>query len=90
MRDVDENEEAGEDVGRPVAATDDGVLPLTYRLDGPDAGLFDFNPSLSQIRTKRGVTYNHEDPACGYVDTDKYNHMHVLRDGDSLRREGRK
>ena len=69
-RDVDENEEAGEDVGRPVAATDDGVLPLTYRLDGPDAGLFDFNPSLSQIRTKRGVTYNHEDPECGYVDTE--------------------
>ena len=67
-RDVDENEEAGEDVGRPVAATDDGVLPLTYRLEGPDASLFDFNPSLSQIRTKRGVTYNHEDPACGYVD----------------------
>ncbi len=68
-RDVDENEEAGEDVGRPITATDDGVLPLTYRLEGPDAGLFDFNPSLSQIRTKRGVTYNHEDPACGYVDT---------------------
>ncbi len=67
-RDVDENEEAGEDVGRPVSATDDGVLPLTYRLEGPDAGLFDFNPSQSQIRTKRGVTYNHEDPSCGYVD----------------------
>ena len=68
-RDVDENEEAGQDVGRPVRATDDGVLPLTYGLGGPDADLFDFNPSSSQIRTKRGVTYNHEDPACGYVDT---------------------
>ncbi len=68
-RDVDENEEVGQDVGRPVRATDDGVLPLTYRLEGPDADLFDFNPSSSQIRTKRGVTYNHEDPECGYVDT---------------------
>ena len=68
-RDVYENEEAGQDVGRAVRATDDGVLPLTYRLDGPDAAKFDFNPSLSQIRTKRGVTYNHEDPECGYVDT---------------------
>ena len=67
-RDVDENEEAGQTVGRPVRATDDGVLPLTYRLEGPDADLFDFNPSSSQIRTKRGVTYNHEDPGCGYVD----------------------
>ena len=66
---MDENEEAGQDVGRPVRATDDGVLPLTYRLDGPDADSFDFNPSSSQIRTKRGVTYNHEDPECGYVDT---------------------
>ena len=67
-RDVDENEEAGQDVGRSVRATDDGVLPLTYRLEGPDAALFDFNPSSAQIRTKRGVTYNHEDPGCGYVD----------------------
>ena len=69
MRDVDESEEVGQDVGRPVRATDDGVLPLTYGLEGPDADSFDFNPSSSQIRTKRGVTYNHEDPGCGYVDT---------------------
>ena len=68
-RDVDENEEAGQDVGRPVRATDDGVRPLTYDLDGPDADLFDFTPSSSQIRTKRGMTYNHEDPECGYIDT---------------------
>ena len=68
-RDVDENEEAGQEVGRPVRATDDGVLPLTYQLEGPDADSFDFNPSSSQVRTKRGVTYNHEDPECGYVDT---------------------
>ena len=69
MRDVDEDEDLGQDVGRPVRATDDGVLPLSYRLEGPDADLFDFNPSSSQIRTKRGVAYNHEDPGCGYVDT---------------------
>ena len=32
--------EAGLVVGSPVSATDtDNVLPLTYRLQGPDAGL---------------------------------------------------
>ena len=37
-----ENAEAGLVVGSPVSATDtDNVLPLTYRLQGPDADSFD-------------------------------------------------
>ena len=71
MRDMYEDDEVGEDVGRrPVSAQDDGVLPLTYRLGGPDADLFDFDTSSGQIRVKRGVTYNHEDEGCGYDDSD--------------------
>ena len=56
-----ETAEAGLVVGSPVSATDtDNVLPLTYRLQGPDADLFDFRASSGQILTKRGVTYDHE------------------------------
>ena len=62
-RRVDENEPAREDIGHEVRANahvDDNVL--TYRLDGPDAELFDFVTSSGQIRTKASL--NHEDPRC--------------------------
>ena len=65
-RPVDENEPAGEDIGHEVRANahvDDNVL--TYRLEGPDAELFDFITSSGQIRTK--ALLNHEDPRC-YVE----------------------
>ena len=65
-RRVDENEPAREDIGHEVRANahvDDNVL--TYRLDGPDAELFDFVTSSGQIRTKASL--NHEDPRC-YVE----------------------
>ncbi len=56
-----ENAEAGLVVGSPVSATDDdNVLPLAYRLHGPDADSFDLQASTGQIRTKRGVVYDHE------------------------------
>ena len=62
-----ENSQPGENIGGPVTADDSDSRAMSYRFDGRDAGLFDFNTSTGQIRTKRGVTYNHEDPACGYV-----------------------
>ena len=65
-RRVAENTPAGENVGSPVAATDQDTTTLTYRLDGPDADLFNFNTRTGQIRTKASL--NHEDPRC-YVDT---------------------
>ena len=56
-----ENAESGLVVGAPVSATDDdNVLPLAYRLHGPDAGSFDLQASTGQIRTKRGVVYDFE------------------------------
>ncbi len=58
---VSENAEAGLVVGTPVSATDDdNVLPLSYRLHGPDANSFDLQASTGQIRTKRGVVYDFE------------------------------
>ena len=63
-RRVEENTPAGENIGSPVTATDQDTTTLTYRLDGPDAGLFSFDTRSAQIRTKAPL--NHEDPQCGY------------------------
>ncbi len=64
-----ENSPAGQNVGLAVRASDSDTGALSYRLEGPDAAKFDFITSTGQIRTKRGVTYNREDPACGFVAT---------------------
>ena len=66
MRNVAENTPAGENVGNPVTATDQDTTTLTYKLNGPDAGMFNFDTRSSQIRTKASL--NHEDQRCGYVD----------------------
>ena len=61
QRNMLENADPGLVVGSPVSATDnDNVLPLTYRLQGPDADSFDLQASSGQIRTKRGVVYDFE------------------------------
>ena len=63
-RTVLENAEPALVVGFPVSATDtDNVLPLTYRLHGPDADSFDLHTTSGQIRTKRGVAYDSETKA---------------------------
>ena len=60
-RNVLENSDPGVVVGAPVSATDDDhVLPLIYQLHGPDKNSFDLQASTGQIRTKRGVAYDHE------------------------------
>ena len=60
-RNVLENAEPGLVVGFAVSATDtDNVLPLTYRLHGPDADSFELHSTSGQIRTKRGVVYDFE------------------------------
>ncbi len=66
---VNEDSPAGQNVGLAVRASDSDTGSLSYRLEGPDAAIFDFITSTGQIRTKRGVTYNREDPACGFVAT---------------------
>ena len=60
-REVPENAEAGEDIGAPVTAADpDDEDTLTYSLEGTDAASFEIVSDGGQIRTKTGVTYNHE------------------------------
>ncbi len=66
---MSENSPAGQNVGLAVRASDSDTGSLSYRLEGPDAVMFDFITSTGQIRTKRGVTYNREDPECGFVAT---------------------
>ena len=60
-REIAENTAAGVDVGAPVTATDaDPADTLTYTLGGADAASFDFVGTTGQIRTKAGVSYDHE------------------------------
>ncbi len=61
-RDVDENTAAGQDVGAVLTATDADMDTLTYTLEGTDQTSFDLvtTSGSAQIRTKTGVTYNHE------------------------------
>ena len=61
-RNVAENSPAGTDVGNAVTATDDDNDTLTYTLEGADAVSFDLVTisGSAQIRTKSGVTYDHE------------------------------
>ena len=60
-RSVAENTAAGQEVGSPVAATDaDTHDTLAYTLGGADAAWFDIVSTSGQLRTKSGVTYDHE------------------------------
>ena len=61
-RGVAENSAAGVDVGAAVTATDtDPGDTLTYTLEGTDVASFDIVSTSGQIRTKTGVTYDHEE-----------------------------
>ena len=53
-----------------LTATDADGDPLTYSLEGADAASFDIASTSGQIRTKTGVTYDHEAKA-GYAVTVK-------------------
>ena len=62
-RSVAENTAAGQNVGAVLTATDaDSSDTLTYTLEGADAASFDIATvsGSGRIRTKTGVTYNHE------------------------------
>ena len=59
-RDIAENTAAGRNVGAAVAATDDDGDTLGYTLGGADVAFFDFVEATGQIRTKSGVSYDHE------------------------------
>ena len=96
-RTIDENSQSGRVVGR-LFADDEDNDSLTYKLIGMDAGMFDFNESNGEIRTKAGETNNYEaitgGNTCGdltesQVGTDRcYEVMVEVRDGlDSNRAE---
>ena len=59
-REVDENTGADQNVGSPVTASDTQSDALTYTLGGADAASFEIVSTNGQIRTKAGVTYDHE------------------------------
>ena len=50
----------GEDIGDAFTATDDDSAMLTYTLEGADADSFQIISTTGQIKTKPGVTYDHE------------------------------
>ena len=51
-RTVEENTEAGRNIGDPVSATDAESDPLTYSLSGTDAASFDIVQATGQLKTK--------------------------------------
>ena len=58
---VSENSDANVNVGSPVTASDlDTGNTLEYSLDATGATSFDIDNSSGQIKTKSGVTYDHE------------------------------
>ena len=61
-RDVEENTAAGQNVGAVLTATDADMDTLTYTLEGADSASFDLVTvsGSAQIRTRTGVTYDHE------------------------------
>ena len=68
-RDLAENTAAGENVGAPVAASDDDTGDaLTYSLGGTDAASFEIVTTSGQIQTKAEVSYDHETKSSYSVD----------------------
>ena len=56
-RDVAENTASGQDVGTPVSADDPNNDPLTYTLEGPDAGSFGINRTTGRLRTSAALDH---------------------------------
>ena len=59
-REINENTGANRNVGAPVTATYTGTCTLIHRLGGTDADSFGIDSSTGQIKTRSGVTYDHE------------------------------
>ena len=60
-RSVVENTAAGENLGTPVAATDNNGDTLTYALGGTDAASFDIDPLAGQLITQEALDYETKD-----------------------------
>ena len=57
MRSVDENTSPGENIGAPVAATDDDNDTLTYALDFTSRDNFGIVPTTGQLQTKANLDF---------------------------------
>ncbi len=58
----------GTPIGDPVTAVDADDATLTYSLSGTDVDFFEIDTATGQLKTKAGVTYDHEDKP-GYTVT---------------------
>ena len=56
-RSIAENTDAGQNIGAPVAATDDSAGTLVYSLDTTGADSFDIDSSTGQLKTKVDLDY---------------------------------
>ena len=56
-RSVDENTSAGENIGIPVAATDEDNDTLEYALSGTDVSSFSIDTSTGQLKTSAALDY---------------------------------
>ena len=62
MRDIAENTEAGQNIGTPVAATDqDPSDTLTYSLSGTDAASFSIVSTTGQLQTQAALDHETKD-----------------------------
>ena len=59
-RSVAENTTPNQNIQHPISATDPDRDRLTYRLGGDDADSFTIIASSGQLRTRSGITYDHE------------------------------
>ena len=78
-RSVAENTAAGQDIGAPVAATDDDNDTLTYSLGGDDAGSFAIVRESGQLQTKAPLDFETKPAYTVTVTaTDPSNASHVI------------
>ena len=82
---VPENTAANQDIGDPVTATDSDVGDtLTYSLDGTDASSFAIDSTTGQIKTRQGVTYDHETKDTYHVAVFVRDSKNIYGDSDTV------
>ena len=87
-RSVTENTAAGQNIGEPVAAPDDGVGTLVYSLGGTDAASFDIDTATGQLETKGDLDHETKDTYTVTVSVtdglDEYSKADTAADDDNI------
>ena len=82
---VPENTAENQDIGDPVTATDSDVGDtLTYSLDTGDASSFAIDSTTGQIKTRQGVTYDHETKDTYHVAVFVRDSKNIYGDSDTV------